>query len=72
MYQRAQMMYQFNTTSNLIALAQGCLILTYYCSGREPVRKASDQEVFTVTVSDVLLDGKHILAATSYSVCQFG
>jgi hypothetical protein len=37
MYRRAKLLYDFDTTSDPIAVAQGALILTYYSSDREPV-----------------------------------
>lgn len=40
MYHRAKLLYDFNTTSDPIALSQGALILTYYSSDYEPVRNA--------------------------------
>lgn len=37
MYQRAKMLYDFNTITDSIGLAQGAVLLTYYCSDREPM-----------------------------------
>ena len=37
LYRQAKLLYDFDTISNPIAVAQGALLLSYYCSGREPV-----------------------------------
>ncbi|KAH6995914.1 fungal-specific transcription factor domain-containing protein [Ilyonectria sp. MPI-CAGE-AT-0026] len=37
LYRRAKLLYDFDVISDPIAKAQGALLLTYYCSGREPL-----------------------------------
>ncbi|KAH7142915.1 fungal-specific transcription factor domain-containing protein [Dactylonectria estremocensis] len=37
LYRRAKLLYDFDAISDPIAKAQGALLLTYYCSGREPL-----------------------------------
>jgi hypothetical protein len=37
MYSRAKLLYDFNTTSDPITVAQGALLLTYYSADSEPV-----------------------------------
>lgn len=49
MYQHAKLLANFETTTNPIALAQGALMLTYYCSDREPV---SEPKPMTMPFSD--------------------
>ncbi|KAH7317793.1 hypothetical protein BKA65DRAFT_515202 [Rhexocercosporidium sp. MPI-PUGE-AT-0058] len=40
-YRRAKLLYDFDTTSDPMALSQGAVLLTYYCSDREPVANTS-------------------------------
>jgi hypothetical protein len=60
MYRRAKLLYDFDTISDPIAVAQGALILTYYSSDREPVKLM--QEIFDIAGADGLLK----LANTSW------
>jgi hypothetical protein len=41
MYNRAKLLYDFKTTSDPIAVAQGALLLTYYSAENEPVSQCN-------------------------------
>lgn len=60
------MLFNFDTVSDHISVAQGTLLLSYYCSEREPVSSC-------LVIRETYLmfaDDEHNLAPDSNSVCD--